>query len=115
MNSHRENTVVIELQRFRHLAASRPKSFSRLFHPREIAAYGSNESHLAPRLAAKRALVRLAREAGAAPVQFNQIEVKRAAGGRPEIAAPKMMPQAKVFVSLSCDRNFAGAYVVLEQ
>jgi hypothetical protein len=93
----------------------------RLFAAREISECGPVLSHLAPRLLAKRLcrqlLRRLSRGWRARPLlpRLKEIEVRRRAGKPPRLVLPRSWQRRlRGFVSLSCDRHYAGAYVVLE-
>ena len=78
---------VVEVPRMRALLARRPRVAQRLFTPGEMAyaaARGDPTERLAARFAAKEAVMK-ALGAGFGEVAFREIEVVRAAGGRPTV------------------------------
>ncbi len=113
-----EQVEILSLASFRRLCAKSAGEWRTWFHPLEREHFGDRQEHLAPRLAAKRALANLATKLPAGfgsldQKRFEQMAVLRQKEARPRLyVGPKAQLDPRFFISLSCDRNYAGAYVL---
>ena len=118
-------TDLVSVARIERVLARHPKSFSRrVLHVNEQQIFAHHHdpiAYLAKRFAAKEALAKALGTGIAKGVSFHEIEVLNDAMGRPLLtlhdhtkAVAESMGVKNYFLSLSDEKNYAIAYVVLE-
>ena len=118
-------TDLVNVARIERVLARHPKSFSqRVLHPNELEIFDNHYdpcAYLAKRFAAKEAVSKALGTGIAKGVSFCEIEISNDAFGRPQIelhentkAIAESMGVQNYFLSLSDEKEYAIAYVVLE-
>ncbi len=118
-------TDLICIERIKKVIERNPRFPERVFTPEEIKyceAKASPSQSYAVRFAAKEALMKALGTGWNGPITWLDIEVSNATSGKPEIRvanATKTLVQelgvSQIHVSLSHDREYACAFVVLEK
>ncbi len=118
-------TDIIKISRIGKVFKKHPKGFAeRILHPNELlvlAAHKSPNTYLAKRFAAKEAVAKALGTGIAEGVGFQDVEVSNNAKGQPvlrfhgkTLALAKKLGVKKQFISLSDEKKYAIAYVILE-
>ncbi|MCK5902723.1 MAG: holo-ACP synthase [Cocleimonas sp.] len=118
-------TDLVSVERIERVLVKHPKAFTRrVLHPNEQKIFADHHSpcaYLAKRFAAKEAVSKALGTGIAKGVSFDEIEISNDAMGRPLIelhqhtkAIAQSMGVTQCFLSLSDEKNYALAYVILE-
>jgi holo-[acyl-carrier protein] synthase len=118
-------TDIVDIERIERALARQPHAFTqRVLHPNEQKIFANHHqpcAYLAKRFAAKEALSKALGTGIAKGVSFHEIEVRNDAMGRPLLelhqhtkAVAESMGVVSSFLTLSDEKHYAIAYVVLE-
>jgi holo-[acyl-carrier protein] synthase len=118
-------TDIVKISRIKRVFKKHPKSFpQRLLHPNELkilVTHKTPETYIAKRFAAKEAVAKALGTGIAEGVSFQDIEISNNTHGQPvltlhgkTLALAKKRGVTKQFISLSDEKKYAIAYVILE-
>ncbi len=118
-------TDIVKISRIDKIFNKYPKSFAeRILHPNELlvlATHTMPKTYLAKRFAAKEAVAKALGTGISKGVAFQDIEISNNESGQPSLklhaktqALAKRLGVTKQFISLSDEKKYAIAYVILE-
>lgn len=118
-------TDIIEISRIHRVYKNHPQGFAeRILHPNEITVLSTHKTpvtYLAKRFAAKEAVAKALGTGISKGVSFQDIEISNNQHGQPQLtlhgdtqALAEKLGVTKFFISLSDEKKYAIAYVILD-